>query len=182
MTNPLSEDYLRWLAPQIRDEQYSRGKQYWGLLSIMYEKAFDPDRVWLVSNDDNRLADGLDLRDEFCYENHIHMGSLRGLGPCSFLEVLIGLSRRLSFNSGGTVNGWAWQLLVNLELEKMSDPISRHKIRKTDRILDTVIQRTYQPDGVGGFFPLAWPDEDQTKKEIWYQMAAYLDELHPVQN
>jgi hypothetical protein len=46
-------------------------------------------------------------------------------------------------------------------------------------ILDTCIWRTYQPDGQGGFFPLAWPEEDQTKVELWYQIAAYIDELHP---
>ena len=30
---------------------------------------------------------------------------------------------------------------------------------------------------MGGFFPLAFPKEDQTKVEIWYQMSGYLEEL-----
>lgn len=174
MNNPLSEDYLRWLEPQVRDEQYTQGQQYWGLLSIMFEKEFE----WTVFNDDNRVQDGLDLRAEFCFANHIRADALKDLGQCSFLEVLIGLSRRLAFAAGGTANGWAWQLVTNIELHKMSDPLSRRKVRRIDDVLDTVIWRTYQPDGVGGFFPLAWPDEDQTQKELWYQMAAFIDELH----
>jgi hypothetical protein len=175
MTDSLAEEYLRWLAPQIRDEQYTQDQEYWDLLSIMFEKEFE----WLVPNDDNRLVDGLDLRAEFCFANHIHTNALESLGQCSFLEVLIGLSRRLAFAARGSAHGWAWQLIVNLELNEMSDPLTKRKVRKVDDILDTVIWRTYNPDGTGGFFPLAWPDEDQTKKELWYQMAAYIDELHP---
>src|SRR3954468_19680799 len=47
MNNPLAEDYLRWLVPQIRDEQSDL--QYWDLFSLMFEKNF----VSLVPNDEN---------------------------------------------------------------------------------------------------------------------------------
>lgn len=173
--HPLAEDYLRWLASQIREEEKS--KEYWDLFSIMFEKEFAED--WLVPNDGNRLVDGLDLRVEFAHAQHIRVDAMQNLGPCSFLEVLIGLSRRLAFAAGGSAPGWARQLVMNLELDKMSDPLTRRKARQVDDILDNVIRRTYDPDGTGGFFPLAWADEDQTKKELWYQMAAYIDELHP---
>lgn len=175
MSNPLAEDYLRWLTPQVRDEQESQTKTYWDLLSIMFEKEFVP----LVPNDENRTVDGTDLRAEFCYAQHIRVNALRDLGPCSFLELLIGLSRRLSFAASGKAQGWAWQLVINLELDKMSDPLTKRKVRRVDDILDTAIWRTYDPDGSGGFFPLVRPDEDQTKKELWYQMAAYIDEMNP---
>lgn len=175
MSESLSEDYLRWLAPQIRDEHGNPNESYWDLLSIMYEKEF----ICRVRNDDNRMEDGLDLRIEFCHSQHIRVDALKNLGPCSFLEVLIGLSRRLAFAAGGGSPGWAWQLLNNLKLHKMYDPLSRYKIRKIDDILDRVIDRTYQPDGYGGFFPLSWPDDDQTKIELWHQLAAYVDEIHP---
>ena len=179
MNKPLAEEYLRWLAPQIREEHESSDSEYEGLARIMFEKEYSEEYARLVPNDDNRLADGLDLRNEFCYANHITIGSLRNLGPCSFLEVLIGLSRRLEFAAGGSARGWAWVLVGNLELHKMKDPLSRRKARMVEDILDVVIHRTYAPDGSGGFFPLAWPDEDQTRIELWYQMMAYIDELHP---
>lgn len=173
MISTLVEDYLHWLAPQIRDEFVNRGETYWNLLELMFEK----DYVWLVPNDDNRMADGLDLRSEFCHDHRIRVNTLRSLKPASFLEVLIGLSRRLSFIAGGNPQGWAWQLLVNLELTHMIDPLSRYKARKVDDIMDTVILRTYRSDGLGGFFPLAWPEEDQREVELWYQMAAFIDEI-----
>src|SRR4051794_23515906 len=48
MTDPLAEDYLRWLVPQVRDEQ---DQQYWDLFSIMFEKEFES----FIPNDDNRM-------------------------------------------------------------------------------------------------------------------------------
>jgi hypothetical protein len=173
-TNPLSEDYLRWLEPQIRDDG-NQGRSYWDLLRTMYEKEFKE----FVPNDDNRIVDGLDLRVEFCHTQHIRLNSLKNLGPCTFLEVLIGLSRRLAFAAGGTPVGWAWQLVINLELHKMFDQLSHRKVNQVNDILNGVIDRTYQPDGYGGFFPLVHSDEDQTGVELWYQMAAYIDEMYP---
>lgn len=171
----LTEDYLHWLEPQLRDEHGNPDRSYWDLLNIMFETEF----VWQVPNDDNRLVDGMDLRAEFSHEFRVSRSKMLALGPCSFLEVLIGLSRRLAFAAGGSAPGWAWQLLNNLELHRMADPLSPAKQNKVRDILETVIWRNYSPDGTGGFFPLAWPDEDQTKVEIWYQMSAYTDELHP---
>lgn len=175
MSNSLSEDYLHWLAPQIREEQAAPGKDYWGLLTIMYEKEF----VWVVPHDENRIGDGLDLRTEFFNQKNIPMHRRDALGPCSFLEVLIGLSRRLAFAAGGNAPHWAWELVTNLELQRMSDPLSPRKAQRVGDILEACIFRNYTPDGQGGFFPLAWPNEDQTEVELWYQMAAYIDELHP---
>lgn len=174
-SDQLREGYLRWLEPQLQDEQGNSGKTYWELLNMMFEKEF----VFVDPMDENRAVDGLDLRVEFASEHRLRPHVLEDLAPCSFLEVLIGLSRRLAFAAGGTAPGWAWQLLGNLELHRMSDPLTRHKSRKVDEIMDAAIYRTYAPDGTGGFFPLAWPDDDQTKIEIWYQMHAYVAELHP---
>lgn len=141
----------------------------------MFEKQF----VWTVAYDDNRMADGLELRAEFAHENDLPVSIMERLGPCSFLEVLIGLSKRLAFSAGGEAPGWAWQLLGNLELHRMTDPLRSAKERKAHELMDTCIWRTYRPDGQGGFFPLAWPDDDMTQVELWYQMSAYIAELHP---
>jgi hypothetical protein len=185
MSSSLTEDYLRWLAPQVRDTHDDRVNPYGDLLRIMFEKEF----VWQVAYDDNRRADGLDLRVEFCHQADIYPQVKREFGafldqdhpnpPCSFLEVLIGLSRRLAFNAGGFAEGWAWRLVENLELHRMRDPLGRRNVRKVHDILDACIWRTYEPNGQGGFFPLAWPEEDQRQVELWYQMAAFISELHP---
>lgn len=175
-TSPQIEDYLHWLASQIRDEDDgNRGRTYSDLCTIMFEKEF----VWVMpfEKDNNRLQDGKELRSEFCHVHGFHYNALEGIGPCSFLECLIGLSRRLEFNAGGSARGWSWSLLNNLELHRMWDPVTRAKKRKIDHILDRCIWRNYEPTGQGGFFPLAWSEEDQTKVEIWYQMHAYILEL-----
>jgi hypothetical protein len=171
----LTEDYLRWLEPQLRDEYGNPDKSYWDLLNAMFEKKF----TVIHPMDENRAVDGLDLRVEFAHEHQIRLTRMKKLGASSFLEVLIGLSRRLAFMAGGSAPGWAWQLLGNLELHRMSDPLSRQKYNKVQEIMDVAIRRTYSPDGTGGFFPLAWPDDDMTQIELWYQMSAYVGELHP---
>lgn len=138
---------------------------------------FEKEYIWFIPNDDNRLGDGLDLRIDFCRQRNLPL-KLRGeMGYCSFLEVLIALSRRLAWNAGGTAPNWAWHLVRNLQLDIMYDPIGPKKARRIDEILDMCIWRTYAEDGSGGFFPLAWPERDQTKLEVWYQMHAYIDEI-----
>lgn len=172
----LREDYLRWLESQLRDEQASRGQTYWGLLNFMFDTPF----IWSDPMDENRLVDGLGLREEFAREvAHIQSKVMARLGPGSFLEVLIGLSRRLAFNAGGEAPGWSWELLTNLELHRLSDPLTGPKQRKAEKIMQVAMGRTYSPDGTGGFFPLTRPDEDQTQIELWYQMSAFIAELHP---
>jgi hypothetical protein len=64
----------------------------------------------------------------------------------------------------------------NLRLHRLSDQLTERDADKIHDVLDTVIWRTYEINGWGGFFPLTLSDEDQTKVEIWYQMAAYVEE------
>jgi len=171
----LRERYLRWLEPQLRDEHGNPGKNYWDLTNVMFDQRFD----YVIPMDENRMVDGTDLRVEFAREHRMRPFILQDLWPCSFLEVLIGLSRRLAFIAGGEPPGWAWQLLGHLELHRMYDPLTRAKQRRAYDVMAIAIERKYAPDGTGGFFPLAWPDGDQTRVELWYQMNAFASELHP---
>lgn len=176
-SHPLSGGYFLWLASQIRgEEDGSPNSSYEGLLTIMYEKEWT---IELVPHDSNRIGDGLDLRVEFCRYQNIPADAMENLGPCSFLEVLIGLSRRLAFTAGGSAPNWAWCLVSNLELHRITDPMGARKYAKAHDILDNCIYRNYSPDGTGGFFPLRWPQEDQRQVEIWYQMATYINEQYP---
>jgi hypothetical protein len=133
----------------------------------MHETEF----VWLVQGDDNRVVDARDLRSEF-----IH-GWKAARRPISVLEILIAVSRRTAWVSGGTAPEWAWYLLENLRLHKLSDPWNGRKAQRADQILETLIWRTYEPDGRGGFFPLQSPNSDQRELEIWYQMQAFAIEI-----
>lgn len=171
MAEPLDELYLKWLYSQVGNVKLKNpSRTYWALLKQLYKKEF----VWIIPNDDNRLEDGRDLRDEFVekYELYDVDPDWMSLG-CSMLEMLIGLSRRLSFEDDGPVDWWFWCLMRNLNLRGFTDN-TQFDIEDVDEVLDTVIWRTYEPDGRGGLFPLDDPEEDQREVEIWYQLSAYL--------
>ena len=69
--------------------------------------------------------------------------------------------------------------MLNLGLERYSDPLTKFKRGKVEEILQSLVYRNYATDGSGSFFPLQDPDDDMTQIEIWYQMAAYIDEILP---
>ena len=145
-------------------------KSYNDMFELMHNMEF----VWTVPNDDNRVQDGLDLRYEFAGDDSKRL-LLQGV---TMLEILISLSKRVAFTAGGEPQVWAWRLLKNLKLTKKPDPLTELNRARVIDILETVIWRTYRMDGTGGFFPLKNPQKDQTQVEIWYQMNAYVIEMH----
>lgn len=173
MSAPLDERYFRWLCRQIRLRLHQdQGKTYWSLLRQLHAKEF----VWFVPNDDNRMEDGRDLRYEFLetqMDDTVYPGWLE-LG-CSMLELLIALSRRLSFEGEGEPRYWFWELVNNLQLDEFPDRDYDKSVEQfIDESLDKVIWRTYSSNGEGGLFPLRESSHDQRSVEIWYQLNAYL--------
>lgn len=170
---PLDELYLQWLYGQVAEVRYkTRSRTYWSLFKILYKKDFS----WTILNDDNRVADGIQLRDEFLDAEHIDRVDPNWMDlPCSFLELLIALSRRLAFLTEGEVKDWFWHFLQVLELYTYTDNRQIPE-EEVDDILDDVIWRRYRRDGQGGLFPLKHPKQDQRDVELWYQMNAYLME------
>jgi hypothetical protein len=172
MRAPLDELYFTWLYGQVGSVEITDPSvTYWGILKQLYTKEF----VWVVPNDDNRLEDGRDLRLEFLVEEKIvpdEDETWMRLG-CSMLEMMVGLSRRLSFEAGGESSRWFWQLMKNLKLDECTDDQTIVE-REVDNMLDRVIWRTYRRNGLGGLFPLKKSKDDQRGIEIWYQLCAYL--------
>jgi hypothetical protein len=170
MIRQIDHDYYEWLISQIA---VPNNKSYNDLFERMHNSEF----VWTVPRDDNRVQDGLDLRGQYLNEFG-RRGSRLNLGGVTLLEILISLSRRVAFTAGGNEREWAWRLLENLHLNKASDPLIGKKAERVEETLYALVWRTYQWDGQGGFFPLKHAVEDQTKVEIWYQMNAYVIEMH----
>lgn len=165
-TQSLDESYFNWLVSQVASvSNPNPARTYYQLLEQMHLKRFD----WFIPNDDNRLEDGRELRYEFMN------GPSEDDAWCSFLEMLIALSRRAAFQSYSDPIEWFWHLVENLDLRQFSDEnfmeLESRQIRHT---LDVVVSREYASDGQGGLFPLKNPPKDQRKVELWYQMAAYL--------
>lgn len=171
MSAYLDELYFEWLYSQIGSlKSRNPAHTYWKLFKALFSKEF----VWLIPNDDNRVEDGKDLRLEFldakeinCEdENWLQMG-------CSMLELLIGLSRRLAFETNAEPDEWFWELLENLGLRKYNDRVEFSR-EEVEDVLDRVIWRTYRRDGKGGLFPLRHCKQDQRDVELWYQLSAYV--------
>lgn len=165
----IDQPYFEWLISQVEFPKITR-KTFHELFFRLHETEF----IWIIDGDDNRVQDAKDLRTEFM---HKYNGPNEFKYYVSILEVMIALSRKLEFIAGGLASEWVWRLIDNLGLDHFSDPLSRNKTSRLDDILESLIWRTYERDGLGGFFPLISPKEDQTKVEIWYQMNAYVNEI-----
>lgn len=175
MSDLLDEEYLVWLYAQVGTTRLKNPERtYWFLARQLLKKEF----VWLVPNDDNRVEDGRDLRIEFLAETGIEEvdPDWMDLG-CSFLELLIVLSRDLSFQAEGEVADWFGQLLHNIGLDRWNDKQYKKDpdaYEAIEEIVNAVIYRQYREDGQGGLFPLEAPRKDQRDVELWYQMCAYI--------
>lgn len=115
---------------------------------------------------------------EFIHEQEIEFVDPDWLDEgCSFLEMLIGLARRLAFETDRPSISWFWRLMENLDLEQYTDQNYGDECQAIiDETLERVIWRIYAPDGRGGLFPLEDPRQDQRDVEIWYQLCSYLAE------
>ena len=170
MTEDLDESYLSWLYSQVGDvKERNKSLTYWNLFRQMHSIEY----IYLVPNDDNRAEDGRALRSEWAEECGVSPDPVWLALGCTFLEMMIGLSRRLAFEGDGHPSTWFWHLIKNLGLQSCTDryPYDRDEV---DARINTVIWRTYDRDGHGGLFPLRRARKDQRNVELWYQMSAYL--------
>lgn len=171
---PLEETYFKWLAVQVVNTRPRNPRQtYWEILKQLHTTEFK----WSVRNDDNRVEDGKELRAEFLQETfgEVLSDSWRDQ-ECSFLEMLIALSRRCAFQTERvSPSEWFWHLLGNVELHISDwDYESLRMHNYVDQVLQVINNRTYEKNGRGGLFPLRDADVDLRQVELWYQMNYYL--------
>jgi hypothetical protein len=172
-SEPLDELYFKWLYEQVADPE--QGLTFWNVLRVLYTTPF----AWVVPNDENRIADARELRERFIDTQRIRLHRSEQnwveLG-CSMLEVMVGLAVRLEYMADkGKAHYWFWVLMENIGLSEFDD--SRFDEDSEDHVrevLEMIIQRYYDPDGHGGFFPLENPTGDQREIELWYQLSAYV--------
>lgn len=169
--------YVDWLIDRIE----ARERGYLKLIHKLWLTPFE----WFILGDDNRCEDGKALRALFGMEtgtfNPYEEEPLEF--ECTMLEMIFAISFRINDLSDlYTVTSeveWFWEILNNLELLYYSD--DEWDVRDGDivvgNILETVNNRTYMMDGLGGLFPLDNVDKDWSKVEIWYQMQAYIQML-----
>ncbi|MET0786956.1 MAG: hypothetical protein ABWY25_09635 [Paenisporosarcina sp.] len=171
MVEPIENLYFNWLcAKVIYIRNHSPSLTYWKLFKILHTTEF----VWLLSGDDNRAEDGLELRTEFILEADIPDDPEWRVNPgCSLLEMFIAFSRRAEFMTEQSAQDWFWEFMDNLGLKEFNDG-SDIPDYEVEEILDRFIWRTYELNGNGGMLPIDRPKQDQRGIEIWFQFCDYL--------
>jgi hypothetical protein len=179
--NQLIDLYFSWLCRPIQVEDRD--------FSMLFAKLHAIEFTWFVPNDDNRISDGEKLRENFIEAANLGLYELSILHsfPCSFLELMIGLSLRMDdimgdLNESDNINGWFWELIENMGLCNYSNE-NFHSLMGHMVIWDKaqlIISRGYGRKGDGGLFPLQQPRQDQRKVELWYQMNLYLEEKYKI--
>ena len=180
--------YFEWLCDLVHvDNGFGT---YYKLAYLLFDTEFKP----MVGRDDNRALDGIQLREEYdeAFESQYDVYSDEFIeSPCSMLELVIGLARRMEFELSGVeyeedkTSTYFWELLENANLTTFDDDYfgSNDEGDVTEEIfdiLDKINEREYSANGEGGFFPLKSPKADQRDVELWYQMQAYIYERYGV--
>lgn len=178
----LNDLYLEWLYKNFVGAVTNRNpnSSFWSLTKQLYKTPY----IWIIHGDKNRGEDGKELRREFvevCDIQDVEVNWLQE--ECSVLEMLIGISRRASFEAGGEPGDWFWKFLHHLDLHSYNDRIYNTIVmEEVDAIVRRLLDRTYEKNGAWGLFPLEHARQDQTQVEIWYQLQAYLLEGNNLEN
>lgn len=173
----IMNQYHLWLTSLVCDEYHQRYFQ--ALLETLNETEF----TWVVPNDMNRAADGIDLRSRFAEEHNIDYREIRDAlnRQCSVLEMMVGLACRCEDSImgdedfGDRTQQWFWTMIENLDLDIMDDDHYNDYI--VHRNIRVFLDRTYKRDGQGGLFVVPHCKKDLRKIEIWYQMCWYLNTI-----
>lgn len=179
MPNSVVNDlYFKWLIKLALPWTKNYGR-YSKLLSLLNSTPF----TYILERDANRMIDGLNLRHEFARE--IGMDTLQIdeiiCTPCSVLEMMVALAERCELeimydmDYGDRSGEWFMTMIDNLGLGTQTDEY--FDLGLCEAIIQRLLSRTYERNGVGSMFPLPGRTEDMRRIEIWYQMNWYLNEL-----
>ena len=167
------EDYIRWVMKDKLKLTDREMKHWKNLCLVLAEIEF----AWIHPMDENRAADGLELRDDFEYETGEYLDKSSGLLPnCSFFEMLAALSVRCenqlmrNLSLGDRTSKWFFEFLDNLGL----DPDL--KSEDIQEIVINFMDGNYKANGEGGMFPIKRRGINQRGEQLWKQLSAYISE------
>lgn len=180
----LEDLYFDWLLTQLDPDGVREGLAY--LCELLHDCEFKR----RVGNDINRAVDGANLRKEFFEqfsEADFDPNVVNDLlsQECSWLEMLIALSRDLDYIYDGGVDARFVELVSNMGLGPVAvyNPRRTLSSREYDRhvvssVTDDIDNNRFDRNGHGGLFPLKkrYGHPDQRGVEIWDQHAAYFRE------
>lgn len=167
----VNREYFNWLCDVVYGEGYIQ------LLSQLHAIEF----TCVISMDENRARDGIDLRYRFAYEHSGYNNAESYLtGPCSVLEMMVALAIRCEEtimddpNEGDRTGKWFWDMIINLGLGSMRDGRNYDEYY-VEEVIDIFLNREYGPNGEGGLFTVEDCYYDMRDLEIWTQLSYYLN-------
>lgn len=175
----IKNEYFDWLYDYVCKGRAHNNISYKKIFTLLHDTEF----TFSLPKDFNRAKDGVDLRYRFaifkedeCDPHHV-LDVLDG--PCSVLEMMIALAVRCEetimddTRYGDRTGQWFWNMMYNLGIDYMFDDIYDENV--AIEIIDTFLDRRYEPDGKGGLFYIRGCREDLRDVEIWSQLCWYLD-------
>lgn len=159
-------DYYIWLRDMVDRDSYQK------LLKQLDTTPFE----WILALDKNRSEGGLQLRVKYSMEYSVDLDDVR-TGPCTVLEMLIGVADHMMDQLTCDIYTWFWQLVENVHLEQFDD--DNYDPRGVEFILNSWLHRNFGKDGEGSIFPLKCYDGDCRYIDIWSQMNAWINENYP---
>ena len=172
----VNDEYFRYLCELIDVTRFARQNSYRNLLMHLHNIEF----TWFVPNDDNRADDGIQVRRRFALSRN-DIGLQRYLnGPCSVLEMMVGLALRCeewmdNTDFGNRTGQWFWGMINNVGLSSMRD--SKFDREYVDDVIARLLNRQYEPNGKGGLFTVKHCNHDLRTVEIWCQLSWYLNSI-----
>ena len=160
-------DYYIWLF-ELVGSNYSYTKLIKHLDTITY--------TWALTLDANRAAGGINLRERYSYEASVDSEEVRS-GPCTVLEMLIGVADHMIDQLGEDIYTWFWVMMHNLNLHMYDD--KHYNAKEVEKVIQTWLNREYDKDGTGSIFPLKNYPGDCRFIEVWAQMNIWITENYP---
>lgn len=167
------ESYFDYICSLVGIDQHSRYKK---LSRFLMRSPF----YYIIPMDDNRYADGVDLRYHFGCDMNIPSpvvsSELDGM-DCSVLEMMIALAVRANdiITSDGDPSFIFWSMIDSLGLSSQTD--NHFDEDYCHECIERFLNREYLPNGIGGLVTLSNPPTDLRNVEIWCQVMWWLNEL-----
>lgn len=162
-------------------DKFDKRLPYKKLLTRLHDIDFE----YILTMDENRAQDGIDLRHRFGYECGYSDAMLRECldldsESCSVLEMMVCLALACEEHImddpeyGDRLGQWFWTMIESLGLKDMTN--DKFDLDYVDMVIYSFLDRDYESNGKGGLFTLKRPKRDLRNVDIWYQMMMWLTE------
>ena len=181
LKDKINNEYFDWMFDIVCADMFAKDISYRKLLIYLHSTKFR----YSIRRDSNRADDGISLRYRFALSKHYDETLDHDIyyyinEDCSIFEMMLALAIRCEEIMDDTAYGdrtrqWFWEMIVNLGLGSMTD--DQFDKQYAESVIETFLNREYEPDGRGGLFTVRNCDHDLRNVEIWFQLCYYLDSI-----